>query len=73
MVKKKKMLTVDDLWQFCIDTNFARFSSKESGYQLAVQVPTTFEVEESSDDNHRGMMRLKFRILHDGLNRNIIN
>ena len=70
MVKKKKMLTVDDLWQFCIDTNFARFSSKESGYQLAVQVPTTFEVEESSDDNHRGMMRLKFRILHDGLNRN---
>ena len=70
MVKKKKMLTVDDLWQFCMDTNFARFSSKESGYQLAVQVPTTFEVEESSDDNHRGMMRLKFRILHDGLNRN---
>ena len=67
---KKKLLTLDDLVLFCQQNNFAKFSAKESGYQLAVQVPTTFEVEESSDDNHRGMMRLKFRILHDGLNRN---
>lgn len=70
MVKKKKMLTVDDLYKFCLENNFAKFSAKEYGQPLAVQVPTTFEVEESSDDNHRGMMRLKFRILHDGLNRN---
>ena len=67
---KKKLLTIDDLVQFCKENNFVKFSSKESGYQLAVQVPTTFEIEDTSDDNHRGMMRLKFRILHDGLNRN---
>ena len=70
MVKKKKMLTVEDLYKFCLETNFAKFSAKESGYQLAVQVPTTFEIDDASDDNHRGMMRLKFRILHDGKNRN---
>ncbi len=70
MVKRKKMLTVEDLYKFCLDNNFAKFSAKESGYQLAVQVPTTFEVDDASDDNHRGMMRLKFRILHDGKNRN---
>jgi hypothetical protein len=67
---KKKLLTIEDLVQFCQQNNFARFSAKESGYQLAVQVPTTFEVEDNSDDDHRGMLRLKFRILHDGLNRN---
>ena len=70
MVKKIKMLTVEDLYKFCLENNFAKFSAKESGYQLAVQVPTTFEVDDTSDDNHRGMMRLKFRILHDGRNRN---
>ena len=67
---KKKLLTLDDLVLFCKQNNFTKFSAKESGYQLAVQVPTTFEVEDESDDNHRGMLRLKFRILHDGLNRN---
>ena len=67
---KKKALTIDDLLLFCKENNFAKFSSKESGYQLAVQVPTTFEVESESDENHRGMLRLKFRIFHEGLNRN---
>ena len=67
---KKKLLTLDDLVAFCAEKNYTKFSAKESGYQLAVQVPTTFEVEEGSDDAHRGMMKLKFRILHDGLNRN---
>lgn len=67
---KKKLLTIDDLVKFCEEHNFSKFSAKESGYQLAVQVPTMFEVEDSSDDNHRGMLKLKFRILHDGLNRN---
>lgn len=67
---KKKLLTMDDLVQFCLENRLTNFSAKEFGCPLAVQVPTTFEVEDSSDDNHRGMMKLKFRILHDGLNRN---
>lgn len=69
-VIKKKILTEDDLLRFCEEQKFARFSSKNTGYQLAVKVPTTFEVDDNVDDNHRGMMRLKFRIFHTGLNRN---
>ena len=69
-VIKKKILTEDDLLRFCEEQKFARFSSKDTGYQLAVKVPTTFEVDNNVDDNHRGMMKLKFRIFHTGLNRN---
>ena len=69
-VIKKKILTEDDLLQFCQEQKFAKFSSKDTGYQLVLKVPTTFEVDDTVDENHRGMMRLKFRIFHTGLNRN---
>ena len=69
-VIKKKILTEDDLLKFCQEQKFAKFSSKATGYQLALKVPTTFEVDDTVDENHRGMMRLKFRIFHTGLNRN---
>ena len=67
---KRKLMTIDDLVKFCREQNFTKFSSKESGYKLAVQVPTTFEIDENVDDDHRGMLKLKFRIFHTGLNRN---
>ena len=67
--KIKKILTVDDLVKFCQEQKFARFNSQDTGYQLAVKVPTTFEVE-GSDDNHRDMTKLKIKILHTGINRN---
>ena len=69
-VIKKKILTEDDLLKFCQEQKFAKFSSKDTGYQVALKVPTTFEVDDTVDDNHRGMMKLKFRIFHIGLNRN---
>ena len=69
-VIKKKILTEDDLLKFCQEQKFAKFSSKDTGYQLALKVPTTFEIDSTVDENHRGMMRLKFRIFHTGLNRN---
>lgn len=68
-VIKKKILTEDDLLKFCQEQEFAKFSSKDTGYQLALKVPTTFEIDDTVDENHRGMMRLKFRIFHTGLNR----
>ena len=67
---KRKLMTIEDLVRFCKEQNFTRFSSKESGYKLAVQVPTTFEIDENVDEDHRGMLKLKFRIFHTGLNRN---
>lgn len=67
---KRKLLTIEDLVRFCQENKFSKFSSTDSGYQLAVQIPTSFEIDQSETDNHRGMLRLKFRIFHDGLNRN---
>lgn len=67
---KHKLMTIDDLVRFCREQNFTKFSSKELGYKLAVQIPTTFEIEENVDEDHRGMLKLKFRIFHTGLNRN---
>lgn len=67
---KRKLMTIDDLVKFCREQNFTKFSSKESGYKLAVQVPTTFEIDDNVDEDHRGMLKLKFRIFHTGLNRN---
>ena len=45
------MLTIDDLVQFCEKQNFSKFSSKESGYQICVQVPAKFEKIESNDED----------------------
>lgn len=69
-VEKRNPLTIQDLLKFCQENEMYKFSSKEHGYKLSVQVPSTFEMEEIVDDAHRGMLKLKFRIFHTGLNRN---
>lgn len=66
----KRILTEDDLLRFCQEQRFTKFNSEDTGYQLALKVPTTFEIDNAVDDNHRGMMKLKIRIFHTGLNRN---
>ena len=70
MVIYKEILTIEQLLDFCKNQKFQHFSSVESGYRLAVKVPTTFEEVNNADNNHRGMMKLKFKIFHTGLNRN---
>ena len=66
----KKILTIEQLIKFCQTQNFVKFSSKDTGYQLAVSVPTIFEIQDEVDEAHRGMMKLKFKMFHDGKNRN---
>lgn len=65
-----KLLTLDDLVKFCSDHNFAKFSASESGYELRVQVPARFEVDDSEEDSHRGLMKLLVKAFHVGVNRN---
>lgn len=67
----KKILTEEDLVRFCQEQKFAKFSSKDTGYQLALKIPTTFSFDDNVDENHRGMAKLKIRIFHTGLNRNM--
>ena len=69
-MRNKTLLTIDDLVKFCEEQKFAKFSSNETGYKLAVKVPTTFESEDSVDENHRGMKKVKIKIFHTGVNRN---
>lgn len=69
-MRNKTMLTIDDLVRFCEEQKFAKFSSEETGYKLAVKVPTVFESEDSVDENHRGMQKVKIKIFHTGINRN---
>ena len=67
---KLALLTVEDLIKFFEEKKFDRFSSKETGHRIRVQIPATFEIDDQVDDAHRNMMRLKIKIFHTGLNRN---
>ena len=65
----KRILTLEDLIKFCYENNVVHFDASEKGYALAVKVPATFE-EVETDDAHRGLMKLKFRLFHLLENRN---
>lgn len=70
-MKKKRALTIDDLIKFCSEHKFYEFSSKKMGYKLSVQVPASFEINEDTNDySHQGMMKVKIKVFHTGLNRN---
>ncbi len=66
----KTILTMDELVRFCEEQNYTKFSSSETGYELAVRIPATFEIDETDDSNQRGMLRLKYKLFHLGKNRN---
>ena len=60
--------TIDDLYAFCKTNNFARFSAKENGNRpLILQSIETFEVADNSKD---GLLPVKLKSCHIGVNRN---
>lgn len=67
-MRNKKLLTIDDLVRFCQDNKFYNFSAKTSGYQLAVQVPSIYEVDDENKDNT--LLFCKVKLYHIGENRN---
>ena len=69
MSKIKKLLTLEDLAKFCKEQNFSNFSSKDSGYQLSVQVPANFEVENTGYQDNT-LLFGKVKVFHIGPNRN---
>lgn len=64
----KKILTLDDLVNFCATHNMQRFSSEESGYKILVRVPSTFEEDENNSND--SMLYAKIKLLHTNRNRN---
>ena len=65
--KIKKLLTLEQLAQFCEQNKFYTFNSKDTGYTLSVQVPGYFEAE---NDSTKGLLFTKLRVCHTELNRN---
>ena len=46
-----KLLTINDLIAFCNEQNFSNFNAEESGYQICVQIPSTFNESEEKDSD----------------------
>ena len=68
MAKKiKKLLTLEQLAQFCESNKFYSFSAKESGYTLSVQVPGILQFSDKEDDD---LLYTKIKVCHTLLNRN---
>lgn len=68
-MNKKKLLTFDDLYNFYLNQNqTCTFSSKESGYQISVQVPAQFEINKEQNDDT--LLFCKVKLMHSGENRN---
>lgn len=52
MAKKiKKLLTLEQLVQFCEQNHFYNFSSKDTGYTLSVQVPGNLNLSNEEDED----------------------
>lgn len=70
-MKNKKILYLEDLVKFCENQQLTTFSSKESGYQLCVQVPATFKKKEvKTEIEDDTLLYCILKTCHVGLNRN---
>ena len=66
----KKILTLDDLYKFCLENKFEHFSSKENGgAPLVVQTLAQFEANEDEEPIN-GLYPVKLKSCHTKLNRN---
>jgi hypothetical protein len=68
---KKKILTLDDLYQFCKEQKLYSFSAQESGNKLYVHAPAEFEIDEETKDENT--LYANIQIFHTGRNRNASN
>ena len=67
----KRIMTVDELYLFCLQNNFAKFDSKETNSELVVEMPGLFEKSSNSADRHaEGMTPFVSRAFHDKINLN---
>lgn len=64
---KKKFYTIDDLYRFCRDNQFEKFSSIKHGAPLIIQ---SIEVFESNDNISDGFLPVKLKSCHTGKNAN---
>ena len=70
--KKRKIMSVNELYSFCLKNNFSHFSSDESGKELMVRMNGNFEKENENEDKHKeGLTPFVSRAFHDHVNLNM--
>ena len=62
---KKKLLTLEDLVKFCKAQKLFSFNSKESGYQICVQIPADFAKKETESSS---LLFADIKAFHTGRN-----
>lgn len=65
--KIKKLLTLEQLVQFCEQNKFHNFSAKDTGYTLSVQVPGNLNFSDKEDED---LLYTTVKVCHTLLNRN---
>lgn len=67
----KRIMTVDELYSFCLKNKFAKFDSKEFGKELIVEMPANFEKSDNETDKMtEGLTPFVSRAFHDHVNLN---
>lgn len=70
----KRIMTVDELYVFCLQNNFAKFESTETNSELVVEMPGCFAKEENLDKKFsEGLTPFVSRAFHDKINLNRSN
>ena len=67
----KRILTMEDLVQFCKSQKIYKFDAKEYGQQVCVRVDNIATFEEVQEQIDDGFMHLVFKVCHAGENRNM--
>lgn len=68
---KRKIMTIDDLYNFCLKNNFNHFNSDNSeDGEMYIQLPATFESEKNEDKNKEGLIPFVAKAYHDHINLN---
>ena len=67
----KRIMTVDELYAFCIKNKFSKFDSKDFGTELVVEMPANFaKSDDNTDKMTEGLTPFISRAFHDHINLN---
>lgn len=67
----KKLMSIDDLYDFCLKNKFNHFSINESNFELCVQMPANGLFKKEDEDRHReGLRPFTAKAYHDHINLN---
>ncbi len=70
----KKIMTIDELYSFCLKNNFSKFDSEDFGNELAVEIHGFFEKQNKNNDRFvEGMTPFVSKAFHDHVNLNKSN